>query len=246
MNIFTINTLLSQVWCMPQDRIVQLNFLAKLALDAKRPQLLTAFSRGVLTIPIRGVLVREGFISPGYNQIASAIFRAQQDPAVRSVVLDIDSPGGTFTGVLQVGEAIRKLKKPIKAIIDGECLGGAYWLASYCDAIHALDPTCIIGGIGVSLNFADDKPAMEKKGVVFHFINSSLSPDKNKTHIDAFQGDYTEIKEQMLNPRAKMLIDGIIRNRPTTNTNRAIWSTGKEFYPLDAIKSGLIDKIINI
>ena len=58
---------------------------------------------------------------------------ALADPMVAAVVLDIDSPGGTVSGV---GEFARKIGllstaagKPVIAYASGQCCSAAYWIA---------------------------------------------------------------------------------------------------------------------
>ena len=65
---------------------------------------------GVLTVPVRGMLM-DGFpyqyrsLATGYEYIEAAVARGVNDPAVREVVLHIDSPGGTVTGCFDCTDA---------------------------------------------------------------------------------------------------------------------------------------------
>jgi hypothetical protein len=76
-----------------------------------------------------------------------------QDPGVRAVVLDLDSPGGEVNGCAELAEPIARYrgKKPLVAYVSGTGASAAYWLASACEekaqrilathhAVHA-DPT---------------------------------------------------------------------------------------------------------
>ena len=55
---------------------------------------------GVLTIPVQGMLLNGfpyqfGGMATGYDYIERAVARGVQDSAVREIVFDINSPGGT-------------------------------------------------------------------------------------------------------------------------------------------------------
>jgi len=84
-----------------------------------------------------------------YDEIAEAMIQADEDPAVETIVLDIDSPGGYVDGVDVASQAIADAEKPVEARVDNMATSAAYWLASQADEIFALSPAARIGSIGV-------------------------------------------------------------------------------------------------
>jgi ClpP class serine protease len=83
---------------------------------------------GVGIIPIEGTLVAKlGCLAPwsgmtGYDGIGQNFLAALDDPAVRAIVLDIDSPGGEVSGVFDLADMIYQARgeKPVWAILT-EC-----------------------------------------------------------------------------------------------------------------------------
>lgn len=75
---------------------------------------------------------------------------ARNDPAVKAVVIVINSPGGTASDsenlYLEVLNARQEL--PVVATVDFLAASGAYYLAAATDAIYA-KPGSVIGSIGV-------------------------------------------------------------------------------------------------
>lgn len=115
----------------------------------------------VAVIDVDGVLVnrsQSGLGSMGENPVA--LFREkldaiESDPAVQSVVLRINSPGGGVTAsdimLRDLQEFKRRRGIPVVACLMDVATGGAYYVATGADAILT-HPTSVTGGLGVILN----------------------------------------------------------------------------------------------
>lgn len=92
---------------------------------------------------------------------------AVDDPAVRTIVLCIDSPGGEVTMVPEFADEIRAAAqmKPIVAVADTLIASAAYWLAAQASTICA-SPSARVGSIGVYTEHVDVSGALAKNGVV--------------------------------------------------------------------------------
>ena len=101
-------------------------------------------SIGVVEIHgVLGAAVRAGV----YHQLLD---RLERNPSIRSVVLDIDSPGGSVSASEDLYLKVVRLreKKPVIAFIRGTGASGSYLVACAASRIIAL-PTAIVGSIGV-------------------------------------------------------------------------------------------------
>ena len=74
----------------------------------------------------------------------------KKNPRIKSVILNIDSPGGTAAASDYLYTAVGKLsaKKPVVAFISGAGASGAYLVSCAATKIVAL-PSAMIGSIGV-------------------------------------------------------------------------------------------------
>lgn len=131
---------------------------------------------GVLTIPISGVLIAgaDYMFAPyftGYGYLLRAIARGAADPAVDTILLAVDSPGGMVSGCAQVGEAIfaARASKRIVAHAGDAAYSAAYWLASAAHEI-VVAPNGGVGSIGVLTSHLDYSGAYEKWGVVKTYL----------------------------------------------------------------------------
>lgn len=134
---------------------------------------------GVAVIKVSGPLFRYANLmtricgATSYELLAQDFNKAVQNPQIKGILLDIDSPGGEVNGCSELSDMIYQARgtKPIVAYASGACCSGAYWIASACDKILAAD-TAILGSIGVVSIFEKDD---EDKTIE---IVSSQSPNK--------------------------------------------------------------------
>lgn len=130
-----------------------------------------ATSKGVAVIQVAGTLVRRhSWLSRvlGATEIGAveaAVKQATADPRCSGIVLCIDSAGGTVFGTPETANAIRDARKvkPTVAFSDAQCLSGAYWLASNCDAFF-MTQSAVAGSIGVVAVHVDHSGADAMKG----------------------------------------------------------------------------------
>jgi protease-4 len=195
----------------------------------------------VAVIPIMGELMKyDEFCGPaGMQTIGQRIQEADQHANISSIMLLMDTPGGSVDGIQTLGEIIKNTEKPITAFIDGSCFSAGMWLASNADKIIASASHDEVGSIGVMSSFADMQPIWERMGVKFHEIYSNLSGDKNKLSREVAAGDYENYKKEKLDPLAQEFRNIMKANRPGV---REYQLTGKTYFAKDVIGS-LVDEI---
>ena len=101
------------------------------------------------------------------------------DPAITSVMIAVDSPGGEVNGCDELAAAIYGFrgKKPMTAFVSGLAASGGYWIASAADRVVVSDAS-MVGSIGVVMGVTDTSVADEKRGVRKIEFVSSQSPGK--------------------------------------------------------------------
>lgn len=132
---------------------------------------------GIAMISVHGTLVQKlGTLRPysgmtGYDGLRQSILTAVQDPAVRAIVLDVDSPGGEVAGCFDLVDAIyaQRGAKPIWSILTESAYSAAYAIASAADRI-VLPRTGGVGSIGVITMHVDWSRALTASGVAVTFI----------------------------------------------------------------------------
>jgi signal peptide peptidase SppA len=148
---------------------------------AQRRQAAAAAGEGLIgVVPVYGVLAHRAYAVDqtsrpltSTERLAGLVRGYAQDQAVESILLDIDSPGGSVFGVQELGEAIASVRgsKPIVAVANSMAASGAYWVASQADEI-VVTPSGMVGSVGVIVPHADLSAAYEKAGIKKTFITA--------------------------------------------------------------------------
>lgn len=137
----------------------------------------------IAVIPVSGTLVhRFGYLDPrsgmtGYDGLAKKFRAAVNDPEVRAIWLDVDSPGGEVFGCFSLCEEIaqycdRDDAKPVWAFINEQATSAAYALA--CTAHKVFGPrTMVTGSISAFIMFTDWSKALDKNGVTVSVIRGA-------------------------------------------------------------------------
>ncbi len=128
---------------------------------------------GVGIVRVEGVLARRvnmfTRISGGTSteQMRAQFRQALTDPDASSIVLVIDSPGGTVDGTQEFAEEIFRArgKKPIKAVALGTIASAAYWIGAAADELYLASDTTVAGSIGVVATHVDVSRAEDRMGI---------------------------------------------------------------------------------
>lgn len=193
-------------------------------------------------VPMRGPIFKhDAMCGPvGTRTLASRLRDADKDPAVIGHIIVTESGGGQAAGVPEMADAIRSLKKPVIAWIDGMSASAAYYINSYCSHIMASRATDEIGCIGtlIQLHGVPRFGKMEDGSIVAR-IYADGADEKNIEFEKALDGDFKLIKERLLNPHNEQFKADVMTNRPTVKGDQL---TGRT-YPASEIVGTLIDSI---
>lgn len=106
------------------------------------------------------------------------------DDSVGSIVIDVDSAGGSVYGVAELADEIyrSRVRKPIFAIANSVAASGAYWIGSAAREFY-VTPGGEVGGIGVYDIHTNVSAGLEKAGIE----TTLISAGRYKTEGNPFQ-----------------------------------------------------------
>lgn len=138
--------------------------------DEKQPLSYT-MRDGVAVLPISGPIAKKSAYRVTYDEISGQVEKAVNDRKVRSILLNIDSPGGVVAGMYETAGAIKAAAgvKPIYAIANDYMTSAAYGLASGASKVYSTRYGTT-GSIGVVLMHVDYSKQNERIGVKPTFI----------------------------------------------------------------------------
>lgn len=117
---------------------------------------------GVAVLPVGGPIFRYANILTEISgatsvEVLATDFRAAlDDPDIRGIVLEIDSPGGQIAGISEFADQVAAAGKPTVAYISDLGASAGYWIASAADQVIIRD-TAAAGSVGVVATLRRDK-----------------------------------------------------------------------------------------
>lgn len=204
-------------------------------------------------VRIKGPLVNsdsfwnELFGLTSYNSIQLALLAAVEDPNIDRIILDVDSPGGSVSGVTATADliyAIDKSVKPVFAVTDGSMASGAYWLASGAREIYASELSSI-GSIGVITTHFEQTARLEKEGIKATVIRSGKYKQLGNSNEPLTEEGRLEIQGQ-LDRVYSVFVDHVSETRDKSyEYTDKFMAQGRVFMGETAKEVGLVDNILS-
>lgn len=139
---------------------------------------------GVALIQVVGALVQRhtpgaSMAAESYENINAQLQAAMNDPMVRGILLELDSPGGEGAGVAGLADAIcaADASKPVVAHANEMAFSAAYWLAASAGEV-VVPKTGMVGSVGVIMLHVDQSQMNTKRGIeVTHITAGARKAD---------------------------------------------------------------------
>lgn len=192
-------------------------------------------------VNLNGVMMREDTeCEYGTETMASRLREADIDPNCIGHIIKIDSGGGAADAVPPLAEAIKACNKPVLAYVKGSACSAAMYVASYCGHIMAQHGRNEVGCIGTMVQIAGyPSQTTFEDGLVYVRIYADPSDEKNLEYEKALSGDFSPIRENVLNPLAEDFRRDVKANRPAVTDDQL---KGRTYFAQDTIGT-LIDAI---
>jgi len=207
----------------------------------------------VAVIPVFGTIMQRASMmsemsgGTSTERIAAAFGQAMNDPAVGSIVLQIDSPGGGVYGVAELADTIYKARgqKPIVAVADSMAASAAYWIAASADEI-VVTPSGEVGSIGVFAAHEDVSRMLEAEGVTINLISAG----KYKTEGNPFEPLGEEARaaiQARVEDYYSMFTSAVAKGRGVKVSDvRGGFGEGRVVGAQQAVKLGMADRVDTI
>ncbi len=208
---------------------------------------------GVAIIEVNGVLAKRmnlfTRISGGSStEILAEDFKlALEDPQVKSILLHVDSPGGTVDGTQNLAKLIfeSRGKKPITTLANGLMASAAVWIGTAADKVYITDETTNTGSIGVVTAHEDWSKWEENAGRK----TTEIYAGKYKRIVSEFKPLGTEGKEYLqekVDYIYSIFVNDVAKNRGVdSETVLKNMADAKIFIGEQGVEAGLVDGIIS-
>ena len=174
-----------------------------------------------------------------YDDIAEQVADADANPNINSILLHIDSPGGTITGLPELAAKLRNVSKPLVAYTEGTAASAAYWIASQADSV-LLSESAEVGSVGVYVALLDQTEYLRQMGLKVN----AVSAGENKLDYADFKPLSEEARERLQANVNKWheRFKAEINNKRTVPQSSM---TGQTYEGMEAVEAGLADGVVN-
>lgn len=202
----------------------------------------------VAVIKVNGVISTEksggAFSSPtaSSENIGKFLQDALKDNAIKAVILDINSPGGSAVASSEIATSVAKVreKKPVISVIREVGASGGYWIASSTERIFA-NPLSTTGSIGVISSYLDFAGLIENYNISYERLTFGKYKDAGSPYRH-LTGEERKIMLSKLDIVGNAFIDTVATNRNMSRDKVAKYATGMAFLGKEAMDMGLIDE----
>ncbi|WNP29088.1 S49 family peptidase [Morganella morganii] len=203
---------------------------------------------GIAIIPVYGTLVQKlGTLRPysgmtGYDGIRRVFLTAVNDPEVKGICLDIDSPGGEVAGCFDLVDLIyaERGKKPIHAILSENAFSAAYAIASAADQIY-VPRTGGVGSVGVIVIHCDWSQRIKDDGLKVSIITYGNRKAESNPYV-ALSDEAKAAIQHDVDEMGRLFVSTVSRNRGLSET--VIRNTQAACYlAAEGVQMGLADAV---
>ncbi len=174
--------------------------------------------------------------------IISLLRDAEADDAIKAIIIEIDSYGGSPVASYEINQVIHKeTTKPVVAMVRSAATSGAYLVAAAANTIFAT-PYSDIGSIGITMSYLDSANKNKNEGLTYNSVSTGKykdygNPDKTLTEAEKalMMRDLNIIYEDM--------VKTIASDRHLDNNKVRELADGSSIPGQMAKDKGLIDEI---
>lgn len=207
---------------------------------------------GKAIVPLHGVVLKKSMGMEGESgmvttlNIENTLKNAVENRAVNSIILDMDSPGGTVDGVMEMAALIYELRqyKPIIGYANGLMCSAMYWIGAATERLYTYD-TSHIGSIGVYMMHVDQSSYNDKEGFKVTYIKAGKFKTVGNPH-ESLTDESKAVLQKNVDDIYDLFIKDVAKYRGKTEEYvRENMADGKVFMGREAVEVGLVDEIRN-
>lgn len=208
--------------------------------------------KGVGILPIVGPIFGKANLMTemsGSTSIESSreVFRMMMgDEDVHTVLMDVDSPGGSSNLVQEFADEIfaSRGEKPIYSIANTAANSAAYWLASQADRMY-VTPSGQVGSVGVFLVHEDQSKADQMAGKKFTYISAGEHKTEGNSHTPLSEDERAHVQE-LVNELYGNFQTSVSKGRGISVQNvDQMYGGGRVYTPKMALERGMVDGILS-
>lgn len=198
----------------------------------------------VAVIPIHGVISSASDSGSGYvtsDSIIESLEKADSNPNIRAIILDIDSPGGSGVAADEISQKLKSINKTKVSVIRDIGASAAYWIAVSADKVYA-NRLSLTGSIGVIGSYLDFSGLLERYNVTYQrYVTGELkdmgSPFKEPSEAER------KAMQNLIDKMKYYFVLHVSEERNLSFEEVEKMATGEVYLGIDAMNIRLIDDL---
>lgn len=202
----------------------------------------------IALVNIKGVTMTEASStiygdSISSREIADILYSFKDDPSIKGVILDINSPGGSPVSAEEISRAIEdtKVDIPVYALVNDMAASGAMWISVSANKTYA-SRLSTMGSIGVTSATLGFEEFIKEYNITYRKQTAGNYKDIG-TPFRTPSKEEEEIIQEMLDEIHGEFISHIAKSRNLSINSVEEFSDGQVFLGSRALELGLIDEI---
>lgn len=208
----------------------------------------------IAVVSLTGVITRHGYSGwwdsvPGTLQIGRYLTKLDADESVGTIILFVNSPGGTVAGTPELAELVYKIRKAgrtrVISVVDTLMASAATYIGTAAGEVFAV-PSADVGSVGVINGYADYSEMLSKQGIKIEYCRI---PEKKAryTGYEPLDDDMRETMQARIEEAYGWFVRDMSRNRDVSEKHvRQRFGQGEVMSAEDGIDAKLIDGIASI
>lgn len=132
----------------------------------------------IAVVPLQGILTRHGYSSwfsanIGTLEIGRHLKALDADEAVGTIVLNVNTPGGTVAGTPELAQILYGIREAGKtktiAVVDPLMASAGTYIATAAEKVFAI-PSADVGSVGVINSYSDYSKFLEERGISIEYF----------------------------------------------------------------------------
>ncbi|PIN86077.1 signal peptide peptidase SppA [Candidatus Woesearchaeota archaeon CG10_big_fil_rev_8_21_14_0_10_44_13] len=175
------------------------------------------------------------------EDIVKMIKKADSNPAIKAIIIEIDSPGGSGVASDEISSALKKTNKTTVAVIRDIGASGGYWVASSADHIIA-NRMSITGSIGVIASYIDFSGLINRYNMTYEQLVAGKYKDIG-TPFRQLTPEERKMMQEFLDEVHADFIEEVAANRNMPVEDIRKIADGMFFTGRKAKELGLVDEL---
>lgn len=204
---------------------------------------------GVAIVPIYGVISKysagiDDISQPegcSVEQIRDDYRAALADKSVHTILLDIESPGGTIDGIAELADELAACTKTLVAFANGQMCSAAFWLGSQGDEIVG-SKSSMVGSIGCYTVSLDSSRAAENAGYKVNVVRAGAMKGAGTRGAPVAPEHLAEL-QRTIDAYYSMFIEAVATGRGISTDEARALGDGRVHIGQTAKAQGLVDRI---